>query len=193
MKALRTLMLAAGAGAAALALLVAAFVFHGWWTYRKNQRAIVERMDQYYLSLTAPARDEYLLESDETFEVPYMASKLSVAAEPTRIYDLNDQLIGEFSTQRGVYVGDPAQLPLFLKRALVASEDGTFYQHHGFNWRATARALLIDLRHLKAVQGGSTLTQQLAKMMFTTRKKTFGRKVFELFCARKLEEKFTKD
>ena len=175
------------------ALGAAAFVFHGWWTFHENERSIVERMDQYYLSLTAPAREQYLLPDDETFEVPYMASKLSVAAEPTRIYDANERLMGEFSVDKAQVVRDPADLPLFLKRALIASEDGTFYQHHGINWLATARAFVTDLRHMRVVQGGSTITQQLAKMMFTTRKKTFGRKVYELFCARKLEEKFTKD
>jgi penicillin-binding protein 1A len=174
-------------------LAAAGFVAVGYWNFHSREKEIIARMDQYYLSLTRPARDEYLLESDETFEVPYMASKLSVAAEPTRFYDAQDKLLGEFASEKGVAVSDPADLPEFLKRALVATEDGTFYKHGGFNWRATGRAILYDLRHMRAAQGGSTITQQLAKMMFTTRKKTVGRKIFELFCAYTLERKFTKD
>ncbi len=177
-----------------LAPFIAAGMFcYGWWSYHLLERSIVEKMDQYYLNITTPNREEYLLESDEVFEVPYMASRLSVTAVPTRIYDSAGRLIGEFASEKALYVRDPDDVPSFLKKALVATEDGTFYAHHGINYRATARAMLANLRHLRLVQGGSTLTQQLAKLMFTTRKKTFGRKIFEAFCARKLEQKFTKD
>ena len=54
--------------------------------------------------------------------------------------------------------------------------------------------MLTNLKSLETRQGaGSTLTQQLAKLLFTTRKRTYGRKAFEMLCARKLESKFTKD
>ena len=189
LKALLTVVLLVALGP----LLVLWSVGRGFWSYHHREREIVERLDQYYLTVTSPGHERYLLENDETFEVPYLASKLSVEAQPTKILDLNDRLIGEFSIEKGLYVSDPDDLPVFLKRALVASEDGTFYQHHGVNWYATTRAILTDLRHLKLQQGGSTLTQQLAKMLFTTRKRTAGRKIFEMFCAKKIEEKYTKD
>jgi len=181
-------------GAALLApLAAAAMLFHGYWTYHRLEKSVVEKMDQYYLNVTTFGREDYLLEGDEVFEVPYMASRLSVDALPTRIFDAADRLIGEFSSEKALYVRDPEDVPAFLRKALVAAEDGTFYKHHGLNYRAIGRALWMNLRHLRKVQGGSTITQQLAKMMFTTRKKTYGRKIFEAFCARKLEEKFTKD
>ncbi|MBI3565694.1 MAG: transglycosylase domain-containing protein, partial [Elusimicrobia bacterium] len=134
-----------------------------------------------------------LLDTDEVFEVPYMASKLSVSAAPTRILDAKDRVIAEFSVEKGQYVRSADDLPAYLKKAIVASEDAHFYDHHGIDWRATARAAAVTLLRVRRQQGGSTLTQQLAKQMFTTRKKTLGRKIFEFFCARKLEEKFTKD
>jgi len=168
-------------------------VLSGWWRYHSRERDIVERMDQYYLNLTVPGREEYLLGDDEVFEVPYMASKLSVAAVPTRILDDKDRLIAEFSVEKGQYVRSPDDLPSYLKKALVASEDAHFYSHHGIDWKATSRAAIVMLTHVRRPQGGSTLTQQLAKQMFTTRKKTLGRKIFELFCAFKLEQKYTKD
>jgi len=168
-------------------------VARGWWTYKSHESTIVDRMDQFYLTVSAPGREEYFLEDDETFEVPYMASKLSVEAVPTRILDVKGRLLGEFSSEKRLYVSDPAELPAFLKKALVASEDGTFYEHHGVNWSALVRALWVNARNMRRSQGGSTITQQLAKMMFTTRRKTYGRKIYELFCARKLEAKFTKD
>jgi 1A family penicillin-binding protein len=174
-------------------VIAAGMVLHGWWTYSRLERSIIGKMDQYYLNITVPNREEYLLSSDEVFEVPYMASKLSVEAVPTRILDSSGRLIGEFASERAHYVRGPDDLPDFLKKALVAAEDGTFYRHRGVNYRAMARAMLANLRRMRMAQGGSTITQQLAKLMFTTRKKTLGRKIFEAFCARKLEEKFTKD
>ena len=173
----------------AVAILVGA----GWWRYHSSQSHILQQMDHYYLDLTVPGREEYLLDSDEVFEVPYMASKLSISASPTRILDAKDRLIAEFLVEKGQYVRSPDDLPAYLKKAIVASEDSHFYSHHGIDWRATARAAAVTLLRVRRQQGGSTLTQQLAKQMFTTRKKTLGRKIFELFCARKIEEKFTKD
>lgn len=173
--------------------VLGSMILAGWWRYRTNERAIVEKMDQYYLNLTVPGREEYLLSDDELFEVPYMASKLAVAAEPTRILDAKDRLIAEFSVEKGQFVRSPDDLPTYLKKALVASEDAHFYSHHGIDWAATARAAAMTLTRIRRTQGGSTLTQQLAKQMFTTRKKSIGRKIFEYFCARKIEQKYTKD
>ncbi|MBI4676693.1 MAG: PBP1A family penicillin-binding protein [Elusimicrobia bacterium] len=180
--------------AAGLALLGPLALFStAWVSYLRLERSITAKMDQYWLTITNPGREEYLLEDDELFEVPYMASKLALSAEPTRILDRGGRLIGEFSSEKGLYARDPSDLPSFLKKALVAGEDGAFYEHQGLNYRAIGRAMLVNLRSLGVRQGGSTLTQQLAKVMFTTRKKTYGRKIFEAFCARSLESKFTKD
>src|SRR5207245_429331 len=152
---------------------------YGWIEFKILEKSIIEKMDQYYLDISAPGREQYLLEGDQVFDVPYMASRLSVQAVPTRIYDINGQLIGEYISEKGLYVRNPSELPDFLKKALVATEDGTFYSHHGINWRATARAMLVNLKTVRIRQGGSTITQQLAKVLFTTRRRTYARKVFE--------------
>ncbi len=190
-----TTALAVVALAAVLGVLAAVSILvgSGWWRYHSSESHIVSQMDHYYLDLTVPGREEYLLDSDEVFEIPYMASKLSISAAPTRILDAKDRLIAEFLVEKGQYVRSPEDLPAYLKKAIVASEDGHFYAHHGIDWKATARAAAVTLLRVRRQQGGSTITQQLAKQMFTTRKKTLGRKIFELFCARKLEEKFNKD
>jgi len=190
-------MAAFGLAALACVLLAAAalgaMILSGWWRYRVSESDILQKMDHYYLDLTVPGREEYLLDGDEVFEVPYMASKLSVSAAPTRILDAKDRPIAEFSIEKGQYVRSPDDLPAYLKKAIVASEDAHFYAHHGVDWPATARAAAVTLLRIRRAQGGSSLTQQLAKQMFTLRRRTIGRKIFEYFCARKLEEKFTKD
>src|ERR1035437_9222595 len=142
---LKRLALAILAGGFLAAGAAGVMVFAGWWRYHSLERRIVGTMDQYYLNLTAPGREEYLLEGDEVFEVPYMASKMSVAAAPTRILDAKDRLIAEFSVERGQYVRSPDDLPAYLKKALVASEDAHFYSHHGIDWRATVRAAAVTL------------------------------------------------
>jgi len=190
---LRRAIFAAAAFVFAGGVAVGGVVLSAWWRYHQLESSIIEKMDAYYLNLTIPGREEYLLAEDEAFEVPYMASKLSVAAAPTRILDAKDRLIAEFSVEKGQFVRSPEELPAFLKKALVASEDAHFYAHGGVDWKATARAAFVTLTGLRRSQGGSTLTQQLAKQMFTTRKRTAGRKIFEYFCVRKLEQKFTKD
>jgi penicillin-binding protein 1A len=85
------------------------------------------------------------------------------------------------------------EVPLTLQQALIAVEDRRFYQHIGVDPRGLARAMLANLRAGRIVQGGSTLTQQLAKNLFLTPDRTIRRKVQELLLALWLERKFSKD
>jgi penicillin-binding protein 1A len=85
------------------------------------------------------------------------------------------------------------EVPLALQQALIAVEDRRFYQHLGLDPRGLARAMLANLRAGRIVQGGSTLTQQLAKNLFLTPDRTIRRKVQELLLALWLERTFSKD
>ena len=84
-------------------------------------------------------------------------------------------------------------VPVSLTDALVAVEDRSFYQHHGVAPLAILRALWVNLRSGEVVQGGSTLTQQLAKNFFLTSKRTLTRKLNEAIIALLLEWHYTKD
>ena len=86
-----------------------------------------------------------------------------------------------------------AQLPPDLVHAVVAIEDHRFYHHFGVDPIGLARALFINARTGVTVQGGSTLTQQLAKNMFLTPQRTFKRKLQEALLALQLERYYTKD
>ena len=86
-----------------------------------------------------------------------------------------------------------AQLPPVLPHAVMAVEDRRFYRHWGIDLRGMARAVWVNLRAGEVVQGGSTITQQLAKVLFLTPERTFKRKVQEALLALWLERKFTKD
>ena len=84
------------------------------------------------------------------------------------------------------------EIPLRLVDTLIAVEDRGFYDHHGLSPRAILRALLANIEAGKTVQGGSTLTQQLAKNMFLTPQRTLLRKINEAFMALLLELRFSK-
>lgn len=86
-----------------------------------------------------------------------------------------------------------AQIPDYLIRAVIAVEDERFYTHHGIDPIAILRAFLTDLLHLKAVQGGSTVTQQLVKNYFLTSQKTLVRKINEVLMAILLELRYSKE
>ncbi|MDI3256667.1 MAG: PBP1A family penicillin-binding protein [Kyrpidia sp.] len=86
-----------------------------------------------------------------------------------------------------------ARIPRWMKDAVVASEDAQFYKHGGLNWRGIARAVWVDLREGAAVQGGSTITQQLVKNLYLTQDRTWTRKIREAILALQLEMHASKD
>ncbi len=103
---------------------------------------------------------------------------------------------GELLANRGDTGGAAVNLkdvPQYLPKAFVAIEDRRFYSHWGVDPMGVARALSRDLLHRGGVQGGSTLTQQLAKNLFLTQERTLSRKIQEAILAIWLEHKFTKD
>lgn len=79
------------------------------------------------------------------------------------------------------------------KRAIIVSEDGTFYSHSGFDWYELRQSLIKNLRNFKYVRGGSTITQQLAKNAFLSSDKTLFRKLLEAFTAHRIEKMYSKD
>ncbi|CAM4064085.1 penicillin-binding protein 1B [Vibrio neonatus] len=83
--------------------------------------------------------------------------------------------------------------PEFLVDALVTTEDRDFYHHDGVSPTAIARAFIVNLKAGRAVQGGSTLTQQLSKNLFLTREKTLWRKVREALIAIIIDHRYDKD
>src|SRR4051812_18607075 len=93
-------------------------------------------------------------------------SKLSEPLpKPTLIYDINGQLATKFDTAK-INPVTIEQIPQQLKDAVIATEDRRFYDHSGVDTRSILRALWRDIRSQSFAEGGSTITQQLAKNMF---------------------------
>lgn len=84
------------------------------------------------------------------------------------------------------------KIPKTVREAFISIEDNRFYEHGGIDYRGTLRALFSNLFG-QEVQGGSTITQQLAKNAFLSQERTISRKIKEAFLAKQLEDKYTKD
>ncbi|MBT9260038.1 MAG: PBP1A family penicillin-binding protein [Clostridiales bacterium] len=132
-----------------------------------------------------------------------LASGLAVAAsrtplppvdlpEASRLYDRHGRLIGSWFEENRTPVSS-SQIPPLLKAAVVLMEDERFYEHHGVDPFGIARALYRNLRAGKVVEGGSTITAQLAKNLYLSPERTLSRKIKELLLTLKLEQQFSKD
>lgn len=111
---------------------------------------------------------------------------------PSKVYDIKGRLFAEFFYQKReiIHFDD---IPKNLINALVSMEDNNFYSHAGLDLLGMIRALLVDIAHGSFKQGGSTITQQLAKRLFTGSQKTITRKIKELWYSMQIEKKYSKN
>jgi len=109
----------------------------------------------------------------------------------TRVFSDSNQLLAEFFVENRTPV-ILSDVPETLIKALVATEDTRFYSHRGLDYRGIARALYRNVRSGKVLEGGSTLTQQLAKVLFLTPERSYLRKIKEMALALKIEQRYTK-
>ncbi len=84
------------------------------------------------------------------------------------------------------------QMPEHLINAFIAAEDWNFFHHNGLSWKGILRSICVNLYHGRRVQGASTITQQLVKLLFFDSRKTFSRKIKEQLCAVLIERQYTK-
>jgi penicillin-binding protein 2A len=118
-------------------------------------------------------------------------SKL-VMQEATVIYDRNDKEVAKLYLENREYM-PISEIPTLLQEAFVAVEDQRFYEHQGVDVRAIGRALYRDILARSMVEGGSTITQQLAKNVFLTHEKKLMRKTEEVLIAVNLEQRYPKE
>lgn len=119
-------------------------------------------------------------------------SRIGDMDQATAVLDASDQLAFTIFKEQRIEV-PLAQISPHLKAAILAIEDQRFYEHHGFDARRILSAALANLRHRRAAQGASTITQQLARQSFLTPDKTIHRKIQELILAARIERHYSKD
>jgi len=110
----------------------------------------------------------------------------------TTLYDDQGKPFATFYEQRRILV-PLAKIPRILQEALIAVEDSRFYQHYGLDPVGITRALWTNLKCFCLAEGGSTITQQLAKVLFFNPEKSLSRKLREALLVLKIEREYTKD
>ncbi len=110
----------------------------------------------------------------------------------TKVFSNDGQLIGEYFIERRVVVPFN-KLPQHLIDAFLAAEDARFYEHKGLDYTGITRAFYKNLSARRVVQGGSTITQQLAKTFFLTPDRKISRKIQEAIISYRIEKNFTKE
>ena len=120
----------------------------------------------------------------QSLEIPKRPPSIQINDVRGRALARRGDLAGEILTLK--------ELPNYVPKAFVAIEDRRFYEHYGVDPMGIARALVANILHRGVAQGGSTLTQQLAKNLFLTQERTITRKLQEAMLAIWLERKFSK-
>lgn len=109
----------------------------------------------------------------------------------TKVYSHDGRIIGEFYIERRVVVPFE-RVPDHLVRAFIAAEDSKFFEHEGISYTSIMRAMLKNLTAGRVVQGGSTITQQVAKSFFLTSERKLSRKIREAIMAFRIEKNLNK-
>ncbi len=110
----------------------------------------------------------------------------------SQVYDRNGKKIGEFFRERRILI-PYSEIPKHVIEAFIAAEDDQFFQHKGINPQALIRAAIANMRAGRNVQGGSTITQQVAKTLLLTNEKTFDRKLKDILLAIQMEKDLSKE
>src|SRR3990172_397016 len=110
----------------------------------------------------------------------------------TLILAEDGRVLGQIKIEKGTYV-PLNRVPKFMQNAFLATEDPRFYQHKGLDYRGILRAAFKDIIAIRLKQGGSTITQQLAKVVFLSPERKITRKIREVMLARRMEKELTKE
>ena len=110
----------------------------------------------------------------------------------TQFYSYDGEVIKTFTAYSSKKVNID-EVPDQLKKALIATEDKNFYRHHGYDLTGLARSTIQNVIAGRVVQGASTITQQLSRILFLSNEKTFDRKIKEIIIAARIEKTIPKD
>ncbi|HEV8663481.1 MAG TPA: PBP1A family penicillin-binding protein [Candidatus Methylomirabilis sp.] len=145
------------------------------------------------IALASPAPAAPPAAAPEREDLPEL-ERLDIFApgEPTLLLSKDGEPFATLTQEHRVFV-PLARIPRVLRDAVIATEDSRFYRHGALDWRAMARAALSNLTAGRLREGGSTITQQLAKTLFLTPERTVTRKLQEIRLAQKIEERYAKE
>lgn len=128
-----------------------------------------------------------------SFNLPTLEALKDYKPLPGTVILADDgRVLGQIKFEKGVYT-PLRRIPKFMINAVLATEDPRFYQHTGIDYRGILRAAIKDIIHIRLKQGGSTITQQLAKVVFLSPERKITRKIREVILARRIEKELKKE
>ena len=156
-----------------LSIVFLFLVLVGWFTFGMK-----------VMKLRSEAKKLVADATEETFK----ASQTSI------VYDTNGKQLTKFRGEKDAYYLKYEDLPVYAVASVISVEDRNFYKHSGVDYKGVLRAAVsIVTNKGEVTQGGSTITQQLARTIFLNNERTWKRKVKEMFIAVELEKKYSKE
>lgn len=127
------------------------------------------------------------------FVASFTPLQLDSKQERFTIYDINGDILYETNFKKALSWTPIEEIPTNVQEAVISVEDKRFYKHHGFDLFRIGKAVISNIKAGGVVEGGSTITQQMAKNLFLSNEQTFKRKFEELFYAARLEMQYEKE
>ena len=168
--------------------IAAAYIAAVHKEFSANKNAIFEKIEQFAKDMNKnTSTDVYFGE-----EKPPEEDINHIAKRDTYFYDRNGAVIAKYSHSRR-QLATLRDIPYFLSRGFVMIEDQQFYAHNGINLPRFAIGVINNIITMGHSAGGSTISQQLAKILFTRQERSVKRKIYDIFCTIELERRFSKN
>jgi len=127
-----------------------------------------------------------------TWSLTFDLKDVGKIPERSSVYDMDGKMYSRLRGENRILI-DSGKISPSFRLALLAREDSRFYEHHGIDPVGIARAFMRDIVHLRVREGGSTITQQLARNSFPLGGRNLSRKILEAFVALRIESSYSKD
>lgn len=128
------------------------------------------------------------------FQLPDVEALNSyIPSETTMIFSADGKVLARLHREENRQVVPLSRISIHLQNAVISTEDPRFFGHHGLDFFGIIRATIKNVIYGRVVEGGSTITQQLARNLFLTRRKTIMRKLAEIVLAMQIERRYTKE
>lgn len=138
-------------------------------------------------------KDIFAMQDEARALVKASSAETFRASETSIVYNNKGNEIAKLKGEKDSYYVSFDELPQAAKDAVIVTEDKNFYSHNGVDFKGIVRAFWALIKNNgKKTQGASTITQQLARAVFLSTEKTYERKIKEIFIARELDDKYTK-
>ncbi|MCI5822434.1 MAG: PBP1A family penicillin-binding protein [Lachnospiraceae bacterium] len=166
-----------------------------WWSFLKFQMVlivlVIAAVAYYYAGGYAAKIKEM---KTEAVNLVAGATRDTFRQDQTSIaYDCKGETLSVLKGEKDAYYVEYDDIPIYIKQAIVSTEDKRFFKHKGLDYKGILRAIVAMIRDGEVTQGGSTITQQLARTVFLSNEKTWERKIEEMYIAVELEAKYSKE